>query len=248
VTLEAGVVASAIVANPGILGRGFLACADAALTAEGTSTIASIVLDAAHPGRPPAAIPGTVAAPGHPGVVDRPPPIAGGPLIAGDSAEVGLTAKRVGDAWLVVQSNGTTGQRLAVLDRLLVGPIKLRPPLPAPDISYHIAVSGGPAGLREADQEAGQVPCSASRPFCTLATFFLHDWSLRASVILPAQLGLTLRAIPGHPSAYYGSLAHTPAFAGVWRRVGRGAWLVVWSGPTRAQELAISEALTVRRT
>ncbi len=128
VRAQAGIVATTIVANPGLIGSGFLACADAAYTVGEAHAIAAVVLDAKHPGAGPAPIPSAVPLPDHPGVVERAATgLLGGPLVPSFAGAAAITARRIGNAWLVVKSTGTTAQRLSLLNQLTIGPIKPRP-------------------------------------------------------------------------------------------------------------------------
>ncbi len=100
---------------PQVIGRAYLSCIDTEITYRGWAIDAALLLDAHHPGTPPAPLPGSTPVPGHPGVVEED---EGG--IFGN-----ITGRRVGDAWLVVESSSrlaqrTSGlpQRLEVLDAL----------------------------------------------------------------------------------------------------------------------------------
>ncbi len=102
---------------PQVIGRAYLSCIDTEIAYRRWALDAALLLDAHHPGALPAPLPGSSPVPGHPGVVEEE---SGG--IFGD-----ITARRVGDAWLVVESSSsgrlaerTSGlpQRLEVLDAL----------------------------------------------------------------------------------------------------------------------------------
>jgi hypothetical protein len=100
---------------PQVIGRAYLSCIDTEITYRGWALDAALLLDAHHPGALPAPLPGSTPVPGHPGVVQE-----GSGGIFGD-----ITGRRVGDAWLVVESSSrlaqrTSGlpQRLEVLDAL----------------------------------------------------------------------------------------------------------------------------------
>jgi hypothetical protein len=100
---------------PQVIGRAYLSCIDTELTYRGWALDAALLLDAHHPGSLPAPLPGSTPVPGHPGVVEEK---SGG--LFGD-----ITARRVGDAWLVVESSSRLAphmsdlaQRLDVLDGL----------------------------------------------------------------------------------------------------------------------------------
>jgi hypothetical protein len=100
---------------PQVIGRAYLSCIDTEITYRRWALDAALLLDAHHPGVLPAPLPGSTPVPGHPGVVEEE---SGG--IFGD-----ITARRVGDAWLVVESSSrlaprtsSLAQRLEVLDAL----------------------------------------------------------------------------------------------------------------------------------
>ncbi len=100
---------------PQVIGRAYLSCIDTEITYRGWALDAALLLDAHHPGALPAPLPGSTPVPGYPGVVEE-----GSGGIFGD-----ITGRRVGDAWLVVESSSrlamrTSGlaQRLEVLDAL----------------------------------------------------------------------------------------------------------------------------------
>jgi hypothetical protein len=87
----------------GIIGRVFLSCADTEYYLHNWPLDAGVLLDAGHPGTPPAPLPDMKAVHGHAGVFTAP----------GEGGA--LTARRVGNAWLVVDGGSGQGQRLAVL-------------------------------------------------------------------------------------------------------------------------------------
>jgi hypothetical protein len=99
---------------PQVIGRAYLSCIDTVITDRGWAMDVALLLDAHHPGTLPAPLPGATPVAGHPGVVNEQSGIFGD-----------ITGRRVGDAWLVVESSSrlalrTSGlpQRLAVLDAL----------------------------------------------------------------------------------------------------------------------------------
>ncbi len=99
-----GQVAGAIRPFPGrLVGHAFLPCISTTYQLQGMPLKAMIVLDAAHPGTRPAAIPGF-----------RPVPHAPGFFGEGGS----LTAKRSGNAWLIAAQGSGLVQRMHVLRHL----------------------------------------------------------------------------------------------------------------------------------
>ncbi len=98
-TAEWGQVAIAIHPYPGqIVGRGFVSCLDTEYYVPGRGMRAALLLDAANPGRSaPAAIPGLAPIPQVPGMYNG----------SGDYSFHGpITAKRAGNAWIVVAGGG----------------------------------------------------------------------------------------------------------------------------------------------
>ncbi len=105
-----GHVASRVLPYPGqIIGRAFTSCVDTEYYLNKWPMDAAILLDAAHPGTRPAAIPGLIAVPGTRGFFNGP---------GGFQGE--LTATRVKNAWLVVAGGSGERQRLLVLRHLRV--------------------------------------------------------------------------------------------------------------------------------
>jgi hypothetical protein len=109
-TPEWGHVAGAILPYPGrVIGRAFFSCVDTEYYLHGWPLDTAILLDAAHPGAPPAAIPGLRAMATESGYFDGPGDFHGD-----------LTATRVGNAWLVVAGGSGPSQRVEVLRHLSI--------------------------------------------------------------------------------------------------------------------------------
>ena len=105
---EWGHVASAIRPYPArIIGRAFFSCIDTEYYLHNWPLDTAILLDAQHPGRPPAPIPDMRAIPHEPGLYDSP---------GGWEGEI--TAVRRGNAWLVVAGGSGLHQREEVLRHL----------------------------------------------------------------------------------------------------------------------------------
>ncbi len=101
-------VASSIIAAPaGLVGPAFFSCIDVEYYLGKWPLDAAVLLDAAHPGSPPAAIPGLDPVPGHAGFFNGPGDFKGE-----------LTATRRGETWLVVAGGSGLAQRLRVLSHL----------------------------------------------------------------------------------------------------------------------------------
>jgi hypothetical protein len=94
------------------VGELLVSCVSTEYYLHGWPIVAAVLLDARHPGAVPGSIPGTRPVPGEPDVVD----------FAGAS----LSARRVGDAWLVVQGGSGTRQRTSVLRALRIKKLDLR--------------------------------------------------------------------------------------------------------------------------
>jgi hypothetical protein len=111
---QLGNVVLRVLPVPQVIGRAYLSCIDTEITDRGWAVDVALLLDAHHPGTWPAPLPGATPVAGHPGVVNAQSGIFGD-----------ITGRRVGDAWLVVDSSSrlalrtsALAQRLAVLDAL----------------------------------------------------------------------------------------------------------------------------------
>lgn len=98
----------------GLDGPAFLSCVDIEYYLGRSALKAAVLLNARAPGRPPAPLPNAAPARGEPGVVN---------VRAGSQGD--LSARRAGNAWLVVQGGTDVKQRLQVLRALTVAKIKL---------------------------------------------------------------------------------------------------------------------------
>ena len=92
-----GVDVTQIVADRAVSGRAFLDCADTLYLGEGTTAKVSVLLDAKQPGARPEALPDSRAVAGAAGFYTVATPLSGPDSLT-------ATARRVGDAWLVVSS------------------------------------------------------------------------------------------------------------------------------------------------
>jgi hypothetical protein len=106
-TPEWGQVARSIHPYPGkIVGTGFVSCIDTEYYVPGRGMRAAVLLDAAHPGRAlPAPIPTLTRIPQLPGFYNTAPEFG----ILG-----GMTAKREGDAWIVVAGGGRNAEEARI--------------------------------------------------------------------------------------------------------------------------------------
>jgi hypothetical protein len=104
------------------LGEVFLSCIDAEYYLHGWPIEAAVLLDGRQPGQVPGPIPGARPVPGQPGIVDLPTGHFPSSLFG---RNFGVTAKRVGDAWLVVQGGYDLAQRVQVLNALRISKLDL---------------------------------------------------------------------------------------------------------------------------
>jgi hypothetical protein len=96
------------------VGELFTSCIDTQYYLHGWPLVAAVLLDARQPGRVLGEIPGAKPVSGYPATVE---------FAAGS-----LTARRVGNAWLVVQGGSGTDQRLRVLGALRITKLDLSRP------------------------------------------------------------------------------------------------------------------------
>ena len=251
-----GVILTAIAPDPGIIGHAYLSCVGLGFRLRGSWFKAAVLLDAKHPGAPPAALPDMRPVPGAPGFLERSSP----PVSEGED----LTARRVGDAWLVVQGEAGVSMRVRALRALRVGAIDLRPPRHAPS-----APAGSPctvavhplAGLREVSQSAmtrvqlghflavPAAPGAVELVQCANAYLYDGDWPLQATVLLigpgrgPFRGLAEKRAVPGHPGVFTVRSEEEGTLETV-RRVG-DAWLEVKGGSGTEQQRIVLERLAV---
>ena len=267
----AGTAVRSITGDPGIIGHAFLSCVEAGFSAHHAMLDAAVLLDARRPGSPPAPIVGVHAVPGEPGFFDWPNPDGspGGFRARGASGGGGLSdsrfgpefppldglsARRVGDAWLVVTGGTGSQQRISALHQLAVGPIDLRAPvlpLAAPTgarcwIGYRPL-----AGLREVLELQPPTFAAAANlrpgsPSCTVAaSFYYQDWPINVLLSIGGR-ALEYRSmipIAGQPSLFTVKTAvdRPPSLL---RHVGT-VWLLVSSGSGTKQEQSVLNQLTV---
>jgi hypothetical protein len=254
VSVREGMILTAIAPDPGIIGHAYLSCVGLGFRLRGTWFKAAVLLDAKHPGAPPAALPGMRPVPGAPGFLDR-----SSPFVSED-----FTARRVGDAWLVVQAETSVSRRVQALRALRVGAIDVRPPRHAPG-----APAGSPcevvvhplAGLREVSQSAmtrvrlghflavPAAPGAVELVQCADADLYYGDWPLSAMALLigpghgPFRGLADKRAVPGHPGVFTVRSEEEGTLETV-RRVG-DAWLEVKGGSGTEQQRIVLERLAV---
>lgn len=126
---EFGHTIAAISPDPDAIGEVFVSCIDAEYYLHGWPLQAGVLLDGHRPGQVLGPIPGARPVPGHPDMVNLPlgrvPWKYDGPISA-DSPQFSLSAKRVGNAWLVVQGGSGLAQRVQVLHALRISKLDLR--------------------------------------------------------------------------------------------------------------------------
>ena len=113
---------------PDALGEVFLSCVDTEYWMDGWPLQAAVLLDGHRPGQVLGPIPGARPVPGQPDMVNLPlgrVPLNYDTPISADSPQLSLTAKRVGNAWLVVQGGYGLAQRVQVLNALRISKLDL---------------------------------------------------------------------------------------------------------------------------
>jgi hypothetical protein len=106
----AGAVITAARPATGLVGQGFLTCADARYGLHGFPLMASILLNAAHPGQAPPALPAMTPLAGHAGIFEAPDEDA--------SPTHEMLARRIKGAWVVVAKGENVETRLKLLERI----------------------------------------------------------------------------------------------------------------------------------
>jgi hypothetical protein len=99
-------VVHALAGYRGLIGEAFLACASTEYTLDNWPISASVLVDAANPGRNPPGLPAMKHIPGQAGTFEAP------------GEEGPQVARRVRGGWLVVSNGDGQHQRLALLDHL----------------------------------------------------------------------------------------------------------------------------------
>jgi hypothetical protein len=255
VSAREGMILTAIAPDPGIVGHAYLSCVGLGFRLHGTWFKAAVLLDAKHPGAPPAALPDMRPVAGAPGFLERSSPSG--------SEDEDLTARRVGDAWLVVAGEASVSQRVRALRALRLGAIDLRPPRHAPS-----APAGSPctvvvhplAGLQEVSQSAmtrvrldhflavPAAPGAVELVQCADADLYDGDWPLSAMALLigpghgPFRGLAGKRAVPGHRGVFTVRSEEEGTLETV-RRAG-DAWLEVKGGSGTEQQRIVLERLT----
>ena len=100
----------------------FVSCIDAGYYLDGWPLQVGVLLDGHRPGQVLGPIPGARPVPGQPGIVDLP---TGQFPSSSFTRNFGVTAKRVGNAWLVVQGGSGLAQRVQVLNAMRISKLDL---------------------------------------------------------------------------------------------------------------------------
>jgi len=101
-----GSVVTQVRSSFGLIGRAFLTCINTEYYVDNWPLNTWVLLDAAHPGVPPASLPAMKPVPGHPMIFNAP------------SADGEMVARRFGGAWLAVGGGRGLKQRLTLLEHL----------------------------------------------------------------------------------------------------------------------------------
>lgn len=109
-TARVGSVITFVKSYSGLIGQGYISCASTSYDLDGWPLLACVLLDAAHPGSDPPALPAMKPLQGHPGVFEAPGP-------EGFRSEKALLARRIRGGWLVV-ARAKPQQRLTLLEHL----------------------------------------------------------------------------------------------------------------------------------
>lgn len=107
-----GDVAPRVRAFPQLAAGTLLSCASMSFTIHRETVNAAILLDARHPGIAPGPLPGTTGVAHQSETVNEP--------ARSTAIDLALTARRVGNAWLLIEANGSLASRLRILDHLAI--------------------------------------------------------------------------------------------------------------------------------
>ena len=264
-TFGVGSVVTSIVPAPRVVGAAFLPCLERNVRLDSTSPRSLLIderamqiyvlLNASDPSAPAPALPYMQPLPGYPGTLNN------AELPLPDALSDGMTARRVGNAWLVVTGGRSTQQRLAVLGQTSLGPVNLKTSETAGFESHGCSISYQPTpAFTETGPPFGATPRLSYRLEHTCAsTTFYYDkrWPLTASIEKTSTqcsaqpLGrclsstprkrLAMSKVPGHASERVVSIAGTERATA--ERIAQG-WLIVTGGEDAAQQELLLSRLT----
>ena len=264
-TFGVGTVLTSIVGAPHVVGGAFLPCLERDVRLDSSSPTSLpinervmqlyVLLNANDPSAPAAALPYMHPLTGHPGVLNN------AELPLPDALSSGMTARRAGNAWLVIVGGHSTQERLTAISQISLGSMNLRRSPTGGfeshgcSLNYH---AGG--GFIETGPPFGATPSLSYRlnRTCASTTFYYDSrWSLTASIqratpqcptqplivctnaTRPKQLHL--RKVQGHPSQQIVSIAGTER--ATIERIA-GGWLTVTGGKDAAQQQLLLSRLT----
>jgi hypothetical protein len=264
-TFGVGSVVTSVIPAPAVVGDAFLPCIERNVRLNSSSVTtfpiservmqAFVLLNAKDPTAVPLELPNLHTLPGRPGVYDNPS------IALPDALSNGMTAKRVGHAWLTVVGGRNTQQRLAALKGLEVGPVVPRPgasPSASPG-EPRCGISYRPVNaLVETAQRS-----ATERGICWRSNFYYRQrWPLTADLVLSTGrcqivLGFPADCAPrhrrplasrqvnpvrGHPDEYTVSIPGL--LSALVRRLQR-SWLIIYGGEdTHQQQLLLSRLST----
>ena len=263
-TFGVGSVVTSIVPAPKIAGAAFLPCLERNVRLDSTLPRSLpidervmqiyVLLNASDPGAAAPALPYMQPSSSHPGIFNN------AELPLPDALSSGMTARRVGLAWLVVTGGRSTEQRLAVLSQISLGPVNLKTSQTGGFESYGCWISYQPMpAFTETGPPFALTPRLSYRfeRTCASTTFYYNNrWPLTASiekaaVPCPAQLarcsgsaarrGLEVSKVPGHTSERVVSVGGTERATA--ERIAQG-WLIVTGGGGAAQQQLLLSRLT----
>lgn len=110
---QGGVVVSHVEPHTGLVAQPLLACVSIIYRFEGSLLLASVLLDATHPGSTPRPLPAMQPLAGHPGIFQ-----AVGGAFGGLGSQGRILARRIAGAWLIVAEGSGLRQRLTLLEHL----------------------------------------------------------------------------------------------------------------------------------
>ncbi len=266
--VDGGAVVTRLIADPGIIGRAFLSCEQVALSIGGERALATLLLDAKHPGTPPGQLPDVRPLQGRPGLY-----VSAGKNRAGAFA---YFARRLPDAWLVLTYARTRASAVAALTHLVAGTTDASVP------PHAVAMPGNAECRIDAPANAHLTLVSETALFihgiggialrrgnrpefaqCSTADLLYRGWTLRASVFyrVPASTSredahtpifrtestgrfARRRSVPRQPGMFTIPGEYGLGVATV-KRIGT-VWLEVDGGSGAQQQEAVLRRLRVR--
>jgi hypothetical protein len=257
VTFGVGTVVTSIVPAPILVGGAFLPCLERDVRLDSSSPTSLpinkrvmqiyVLLNAGDPSAAAPALPYMRALAGHAGIFNN------AELPLPDALSDGMTARRAGNAWLIVVGGRSTKQRLAVLSQIAIGHVNLHTSQTGGFQSHGCSLTYQPsAGFIETGAPFGATPSRSYRlqQICASTSFYYDSrWPLIASVAratarCPAEpldpctratrsTRLQVSKVKGHAGERVVSIAGTER--ATIERLARG-WLVVTGGRGAAQQ------------